>query len=367
MRMNYFMRIGIDVSSIELNKAGVGYFIYSLLNALLEIDKENEYFLYTNKIQNVEEFNIFENVLIKEIKSEKVDFKWIYSVSKVLRKDVELFISPSNFTFAILNRNVIQVVHDLAPIKFPQFFSKKGAIYYRLQLKLEVRRAKKIISPSESTRQELIQFFPRSHEKFFSISAGLHKWVRESISVEDIDNIKRKYNLPDRFLLTTGTLEPRKNHIKMIKAFKTFSRTNPEYFYVIIGKKGWYYKEIFKTVKQLGLGEKVIFLGYVPEEDLKGIYSNASMFSFCSFYEGFGFPPLEAAKFKLPILCSEIDSLKEIFRESVVYCDPNDVDSIESGLQELVETESLDYEKSLKEFTWDHSAEKLLELINKSK
>lgn len=358
------MKIGIDVSTITPTKAGVGYYTFELTKALLEADKENTYLLYTNDIDNVGDFSIYPNAIIVTKKSKKAGLKWIVAISKHANKNVDYFISPANFSFSLFAKNTIQAVHDLAPVKYPKYFSKKGTISYKLQLKLAMKRAKKIVTLLEAIRQELIQYYPDSANKVITIGAGTNDWTKSELSIEEIDLVARKYSLPKKFLLTTGTLEPRKNHVNMIKAFKSFSRMNPDYSYVIVGKKGWYYDEIFKTVTKLKLEEKVMFLGYVPEEDLLAISFSATAFIFCSFYEGFGLPLVEAASLKLPILCSDIASFREIFEDTVEYANPTDTADITRGLRKVIETKNVDYHNRLQNYTWDKTARNLLSIIN---
>lgn len=357
------MRIGVDVSTITENKAGVGYYIFSLIKNLLEIDPNNQYILFTNKLDNIQEFAIHPNAFLYEIPDEKAGLSWIRKIAKVVNKETDIFLSPANFTFSILCKNSIQIIHDLAPIKYPQFFSKKGAILYRLQLEIATRKAKKIITPLEAIRQEIIQQFPLTTEKVLTIGGGAHDWTADEVSVDEILNIKRKYSLPGKFFLTAATLEPRKNHINIIKAFKTFSRSNPDYYYVIVGKKGWFYEEIFKTVEKLGLKDKIIFLGYVPEEDLGGIYKNASAAIFCSFYEGFALPPLEAASFNLPLVLSNISAFKEVFGDLVNYVNAEDTKSIHKGMKEVIQKKRVNYDEVLSKFSWKSTAQKVHAII----
>jgi glycosyltransferase involved in cell wall biosynthesis len=357
------MKIGIDASVITKDKAGVGYFAYSLIHDLLKKDKKNSYTLYTNSADNLTNFLNYQNAKVVEIKSKRPNFSWILKVSRINNKENDIFFSPANFTFAILAKNCIQVVHDLAPIKYPQFFTKRGAIMFRLLLKLALLRALAIVTPLEAIRQEIITYSPKNHFKIHSIGAGFHSWSNQDLDSSYLEKIRKKYNLPEKFFLTTGTLEPRKNHVNIIKAVQTVFKTNPEYKYVIVGKKGWFYDSIFKIVKKLKLYEKVIFLGYIPEEDLAGIYYLSSAFIFCSIYEGFGFPPLEAAIYKKPLVLSDIDSLKEIFGNKIDYVDPNDYLDISKGIRKAILLESNEYPETLKKYTWDNTSKNFLDLL----
>jgi glycosyltransferase involved in cell wall biosynthesis len=357
------MKIGIEISTITPNKAGVGYFTYEITRALAKVGDEHSFVLYSNNLTSAEEFSEISNIEIRLIEHKKPDFGWIRKVSKDANSNVDLFLSPANLSFSIFAKNTTQLVHDLAPIKYPKFFSKKAVISYWLQLELAIRRAKNVATPLESIRQEMIESFPHKMGKIHSIGAGTNDWTIKPITPDGIEQIKRKYSLPEKFILSTGTLEPRKNHVNMIKSFKSFLRMNSEYYYVIVGKKGWFYEEIFKIVEKLKLQDKVIFLGYVEESDLLGISKNASAFMFCSFYEGFGLPLVEAASVGLPIICSDISSFKEILKDSAIYVDPNDTIDIASGLRKVIEQKDINYSEVLKKYTWDNTAKNLLNVM----
>lgn len=361
------MKIGIDVSTITPSKAGVGYFTYEVTSALAKIGSDHSFILYTNNRANIEEFSVPQNFEIKEFPQEVANFSWIRKVSADANKNVDLFLSPANFSFSIFAKNTTQIVHDLAPIKYPQFFAKKAVISYWLQLELAIRKSRNLGTPLEAIRQEMIESFPKKMGKIKAIGAGVNKWTEFSIDESAIEQIKRKYSLPDKYILTTGTLEPRKNHVNMIKAFKSFLRMNSDYFYVIVGKKGWYYEEIFSTVEKLKLQDRVIFLGYVEESDLLGIYKNASGFMFCSFYEGFGLPLVEAASLDLPILCSDIPVFREIFKEKATYANPSDPTDIAGKLRLIVEKDKVDYSEELAKYTWEQTAENILNLMTSGK
>lgn len=380
------MRIGIDTSTISKNKAGVGYFTYSLTKALIENNPDNQYILYTNDYKNLSEFEIYENVEIVEFKSEKPGFNWIRQSAKHANKNTDIFISTANFTFGILCRNCVQIVHDLAPIKYPKFFPSKGVFMYKLLLNLALKRVKAVAVPLESIRDEVIEYYPKIKERIYVIGEGLHVWGASDLSSEKILEVKRKYSLPDKYFLTIGTLEPRKNHKNIIKAFNEFIKNtsytdkntyedqDSQFYYVIAGKKGWFYDEIFSEVKKLKLEKKIIFLSYVPEEDLAAVYANSTVFVFCSFYEGFGLPLLEAASRKLPIVCSDIPQFREIFKNMdsgtknvVNFVDPEDPENILNGLKMAVEQKSVDYNDVLFKYSWENTAKNLNDILQTPK
>lgn len=357
------MKIAIDISIITPSKAGIGYYAHSIIEALAKVDSKNDYTLLTNNKKNSEFYKLPKNFKIVEIPDDKGGLKWIWKASRMARKEgFDLLISPSNFAFAILFPRTIQMVHDLAPIKFPEFFSKKATFIYKILLDLALRRAYKISVLCNTIRDELIEYARFAQSKIFIAGAGLHDWTFVSKSKTEEQRVKKQYKLPSNFLLSVSTLEPRKNHLRMIRAFTELLRDEPDLCYVIVGKKGWYYEEIFETVERLGLEDKVIFAGYVPEEDLPYIFDLAKGFLYCSFYEGFGIPPIEALSRGIPVLCSDIKVLREVMGENALYADPLDYWDIYQKMKELLITKRKKISsEDLDNFSWERCAQNIIE------
>jgi glycosyltransferase involved in cell wall biosynthesis len=350
------MRIAIDITSVDGNKAGIGYYTFELVKTLLREDAcNNNYILLTHSKNTVNWLPKDLSCEILEVKSKRPGFLWILkSYFKLKKEKISVLISPSNFTFGIIFKNTIQTIHDLAPIKHPEFFSKKASLMYKLLLNLYLPRAKVVMTTCKSTYDEIVEYYPRIRERLFITGVGLHAWTKKNISEKEILDISKKYNLPRHYFLSVGTLEPRKNHINMIKAYSLFLKTNPDYRYLIIGKKGWFYKEIFEIVKELNLTDKVIFLGYVPEEDLAAIVKKSSGVLMLNFYEGFGLPAIEAYSFKIPLLLSDIKAFKSIFsNDDVIFSSPDNPEEISRSMELLLAGPQKHYNANIsEEYSW---------------
>lgn len=388
------MKIAIDLSTVTENKAGIGYYASELTKALLKLDKENQYLLYTFNAENLKEFttpestelndnniNSGNNYEIVEIKANRANFRWIFRVlSNMKKKEVDLLISPSLFTFGILFPNTIQIVHDLIPIEFPQFWPKKASLFFKYQLKLEAGNAKAFVTNSNTTTRDLNEAFPVTKDKTYYIGGGLHSWALKEPKSEELARVKAKYNLGDKYFLSVGTLQPRKNYIRQLEAFAKFVsqkretevgedreiKDYQEYQYVIAGGKGWYYDEIFKKIKELGIEDKVKILGYVDEEDLAALYKLSSGLMYASLYEGFVLPCLEAYAMGVPILTADITLMNEELAEKAVYVDPENSEDIFNGLLILKELKHYSPEKEfLKKYSWEEVAKRLITVYEK--
>ena len=350
------MKFGIDGSSITPSKAGIGYYAFSLIQALQELDKENEYYIFTNNLENLSELNLKDNFQAVEIKSERVNFVWILQVVNYLKDNhFDSFLSMGNFSFGILYRKSVQVVHDLAPIKYPQFFTKKGALNYKIQLNLCLKRCKRILTTSQSVKEEIEKYKPFTKGKISVIGFGVHDWVLKESSEEDRQVIIEKYNLPKKFFLSVSTLEPRKNHINTIKAFTEFNKDYPEFHYVIVGKKGWFYDEILKEVETSRAKENIHLLGYVSEGDLGALYDLSKGVIMLSFYEGIGLSAMEGTFRGLPVLVSDIPIFREVVKNNGIFKDPTNLEEILKGLKSLSSAKRKNF-VSKNEYNWERCA-----------
>lgn len=359
------MKIGIDLSPAEKDPAGIGQYSISLFTELGKLDKKNEYFVYSSAPFM---FSNAENVTLKV--NSKLPFsgiRWMYRVSADAKmRNLDLFISPSNHLFTKLFPKTLQFVHDLAPIHYPQYFGKKASMKYRGTLKTAMKDAYKVITISKTVREELAENYNLELNDIEFIYPGLNSWVKTKH--KDPQSVLDKYNLDFDYILTLSTLEPRKNHENMLRAFKTFkTKTLSPLKFVIIGKKGWYYEPIFKLVDELDLIEDVVFLGYVPNQELSPIYEKAKAFMFLSHYEGFGIPPIEAMSLDIPTLVSDIPVFHEAYEDKAFYTNPNNSDKIATSLDEILEKKPKNTsEFILKKYSWEKSASKLLKIINEA-
>jgi len=191
-------------------------------------------------------------------------------------------------------------------------------------------------------------------------------------NMENTEKIKKKYGIEGDYVLYVGTLQPRKNLVRLIEAFNITIKhyNNKTIKLVIAGKKGWMYEEIFEKVKTLGLEKEVIFTGYVADEELPVLYKGAKCFVLVSLYEGFGFPVLEALSFGVPVVVSNVSSLPEIAGNVGVLVDPYDVKDIAQGITKVLRYSNIERQsmiekglKQAKKFSWEKCAKETLEVL----
>ncbi len=355
------MKKGFDISMITKDKAGIGYYASELLKSLLRKDPDN-YFLFTNSENNIPIEFKDRNVIV--IKSKAPGFLWIVKVSWFLvRNKFDLFISPSNFLFGILFPKTIQIVHDLSPVKYPEFFGKSSSLKYKYMLKLAIKRSLFIATNSNTTRQDIIDSYKTKHtSKIRTIGIGLNSWALEEKNEKQMKIVKHKYDLPDNFILSLSTLEPRKNHKNMIRAFADVSKQDDDLFYVIAGKKGWLFDDIFELVKNLKLEHKIKFIGYVDEKDLASLIDLSKLLLYVSIWEGVGMPPMEALIRNKPVVVSDLKVFKEFLESKAVFVDPSSPESIKKGIDIGLKSDVKNVYDLLDEYSWEKVSDNLINL-----
>jgi len=240
-------------------------------------------------------------------------------------------------------------------------------LYRKMVNLLAARNADAIVTVSESSKQDIIRLLNVTASKINVIYPGLDRRFQPAqIKESETERLRKKYGLPERFVLFVGQIQPRKNIGRLLEAFSLVRRKHQSLKLVIVGKQGWMYQQVFATIENLGLKQAVVFTGYADDRDLPGIYRLAEVFAFPSLYEGFGFPILEAMGCGVPVITSDSSSLGEIAHGAAMLVDPKNVKEIEYTLDRCLSDPNL--QKKLREqglrraarFTWTHCAEQTL-------
>jgi glycosyltransferase involved in cell wall biosynthesis len=376
------MRIGIDcrrILDLKHNQAaGVGYYTYYLIKNLLKIDKTNQYFLFLYdariNLDDLKQDNVqivyfpgLENI-------GKIPFfyhHWfIPHILKLYRLD--LYHNPAYvIPFFYFGKSVI-TIHDMAYYKNPAWFPGHQFFNTRILTPFSIWKAKKIIAVSESTKKDTIKYFKVKKVKIKVILEGIDDYCNIAVDENKIDD-KLKFSSP--YFLALGTLEPRKNLVRLIQSFDKFLQENPDsnFKLVLAGKKGWKYEPIFEAIKALKLEDKVIWVGYVTLPEKIFLLRHAYCLVFPSLYEGFGLPILEAMNMGVSVVTSNVSSIPEIVIDNAVLIEPEDVESIKDGLNKIYRNQEL-RQKLIergrgiaRHFTWEKSAQKTLELFESLK
>lgn len=370
------MKIAIDTSYIQTKSAGYGHHTNELVNTLLKYGNEHSYTLFGwsysldfERIYRIKQPNV--KIKVAKIPGFIKRFYWntlrFPNISRFIG-DFDIFHSIEPLLPPVGNKKKIITVHDLAFKKFPQFFESNVLSWEKYIVK-NILLADAIIVQSQQTKSDLIEIYKANEEKIHIIHLPINSIFLEKKEKNLESLIRNTYNLNKPFILFVGTVEPRKNIIKLIKAFEYINESqNLDVDLVIVGKKGWKCKEIFRTINDSSEAHKIRYLNYVPEEHLAEIYRLALMFVYPSIYEGYGVPVLEAMASGTPVITSNTSSLKEIAAGVSILVDPNNVKELAEAIFKLYENKNLRDEFStkglrrVKQFDDRTVAEKLLNI-----
>lgn len=258
----------------------------------------------------------------------------------------------------------ITIFHDMAYKVFPETVRSRTKMMLDSNMEQACRRADAILTVSEFSKSEILKYFPVDPDKITVMPLGIRtERFHIGYTEEQKAAVRDQYHLPEEYLLYLGTLEPRKNIVRLVEAYGALKQKKPDIPPLILaGRKGWMYDSIFVRIQELGLEDSVWSTGYVDNEAVPILIAGAEAFLFPSIYEGFGMPPLEAMACGTPVLTSQVSSLPEVAGDCAVLVDPFSVESIEEGIRQLVENPALRRELSEKgrkraaQFTWNRSA-----------
>lgn len=360
------MKILVSGLSINQKKAGTGQYGFNLINALEKDRIGHDISVVLQKGIHVKNKSIIERGPYKKSMLRILDEQFLLPL--IYRKyDLIHHIDYSSAVFS--KKDFVLTVHDLSYYEYPETFTKFSGAFKRSLASIGIYKAKKVIVSSENTKRDMIKYFPKAEEKIEVIYPGRPGYKR----IEDkktIDKTIRKYGLGGQYILGVGTLEPRKNIERLIEAFREVAKHNKEIKLALVGKKGWLYEPIFEKIAYWNLQDRIIWTGYVPDEDMPVIYSGAKIFVYPSIYEGFGLPPLEAMSCGVPVITSNVSSLPEVVGDAAVLINPMEVGQIKDAILTLLHDEELT-EKLIakginqsKKFDWHVSAQKVVDIYN---
>ncbi|MBU4082610.1 glycosyltransferase family 4 protein [Patescibacteria group bacterium] len=377
------MNIGIDIRVLARGaRTGVEEYAINLLSELLPLNKGVNYKLFYNAFRKAELNYPWLSLDNVHLKDSRIPNRFFFAVARYLNAPkidkllggIDVYFNP-HFFVAPVSRGCRKVItfHDLSFEHYPEFFSKRKRLWqnFLMNAKREAEKADKIIAVSKSTKADLVNLYGVDERKIEVIYSGVSERFREMSNVEKLERIKKKYNLPDKFILYFGTIEPRKNIVGIIKAFELLKK-DKSLKLVIAGTKGWLYKDIFKAAQNSKYSQDIFFTGFVEDADKPFLYNLAELFVYPSFFEGFGFPPLEAMACGLPVIVSCNSSLPEVVGKAALMVDPANIDELAWAMEIALNDQELRKRiiaaglEQAKKFSWRECAEKTMAVLGKT-
>ncbi len=282
-------------------------------------------------------------------------------------KKPDVVFSPTHYLPRFVNIPRVIAVMDVSYLSYPELFRREDLHKLIHWTAYSVRHAARIITISEFSKRAIIEAYHVPADRVTVAYPALTDWQNKlpMATTETTRNTERRY------ILTVGTLQPRKNFTRLIEAFSKLNETDISL--VIVGKKGWLYEEILAAPKRFGVEHRVKFMDFVPDDELPELYKNAACFVLPSLYEGFGLPVLEAMSYGIPVVVSNVSSLPEIAGDAGIYVEPENVESITRGLETALTEKSADRTKRITggkkraaEFTWERAADQVMRVLSEA-
>lgn len=380
------MKIGFDLSRYFDRSAGVGVYAANLLKALARIDSRNEYVAYSFfygclppnwKDRGIaQEFQEFHNIRFARLGGISPKKKW--QDASIMKKeallgDVDVMHSTAYALPELFSSRLVVTIHDLSFLIFPEFHTPENYSQVLSNLIYLNSRPEMVICDSEATKKDTIKYFHVPEQKLEVVHLGVDGIFFGQRKTEEIEDVLHKYGLSQGYLLCVSSIEPRKNFERIIRVFGQMKKQDRyrELRLVCVGGKGWKNTDIYRLVKELGLEESIIFLGYLSQKELPLVYRGAKIFLYPSLYEGFGLPVLEAMASGVPVVTSNLSSLPEVASNAAALVDPYSEKRLFEAVDGLLENISRQKELvgegliNARKFSWEETARKTLAIYEK--
>jgi len=325
---------------------GLGNYSREIIRMMASNYPENEYFLYTPKVEPNARLNFLsEHQQVKTVTPQSKYFTALWRsrgvVADLKRDGIELYHGLSHELPIGIGRSGIKsvvTIHDLIFMRFPQYFGFVSRKIYAAKIKYACKHADVVIAVSEKTKADLVQLLKVHPEKITVLYQGCDDIFGVKQSAEKIAEVSAKYQLPEQYILNVGTIEPRKNLMLLAKAFLFLPKDTR---LVIIGKQGNYFERVREYIVQHKLADRVLFIANVSFADLPAIYQGAQLFVYPSRYEGFGIPVLEALVSGVPAIAAKGSCLEEAGGPDSLYVDPDDETDLTEKIRLVLDDEKL--------------------------
>ena len=370
------MRIAIGVESAYENLTGVGVYVRQLVRCLAGMDHRNDYTLFTSATyrdkprMDMPVNERFRRRCVglphKVCQALWLSVNWPPVNRYIGEHDVYHCVTP--MVFPAKGGRYIVTVHDLAAMLRPQLCHRQHHQASRMQHQRMLRRADHFVAVSEWTKRDMVEYLKLDPKRITVIPEGVRAGFKV-VEPSEVEAVRTKYSLMAPYFLLVGDLNPRKNHVRVVRAFARLRvRTKEPISLVFAGPLGYRSGRTLHEVRVLGLSDRVKFLGYVPDPDVVALMNGASALVFTSLYEGFGLPILEAMACETPVITSNVSSMPEVAGDAALLVDPTSEVEIADAMRQVI-TDPKTCEdlvqrgrKRSRMFTWERAARQHLEL-----
>jgi glycosyltransferase involved in cell wall biosynthesis len=366
------VRIAIDAHAVGAKLGGNESYAVNLIEALSQIDSANDYTIYVTTTEARERFsNRWPNFKVRSTLPHTPLIRIPLTLSAELRKHPVDVLHVQFTSPPFCPCPVVVSIHDLSFEHLPETFKRRSRTQLRLTVRHSARRAARILSLSEHTRQDIIKTYGIEAERITAIPLAAPDHFRAVTDNRELQRVRHNYGIDRDYILTVGSIQPRKNLARLFKAYASLrGDCSPDKLpkLVLVGKCAWLYDDTLRVLDELGVRDTVVLTGYVPESDLPALYSGALCFVYPSIFEGFGLPPLEAMKCGAPVVVGNKTSLPEVVGDAALAVDPFDPQAIASAIKRLMDNPALRKQLSVRgqeragAFSWRETARQTLKV-----
>ncbi len=373
------MLVGIDGNEANVfQKVGVNVYAYEIIKNLRKLSENPE-----NKLRLIV---YLKEKPLSDMPEETANFKYkiinganFWILTKLMpylwftNEKPDIFFAPSHYLPVFVPMPQVCSIMDVGYLEFSEQFTLIDFWQLKLWSAISILTAKRVISISKSTKDDIVRHYPFAESKIYVTPLGFDRsQFNLKISQKDVRRVKNKYSIVDDYVLYLGTLKPSKNVESLAQAFSMLNDKLQmlNLKLVIAGKKGWLYESIFNKVKDLGLSDRVIFTDFIPEDDKPALIKGAKVLAIPSFWEGFGLDALNAMACGVVVVASNVGSLPEVVGSAGIAVDPYSINSIAEGLKKVLSMSKSDYNKQVslglaqaKKFSWEKTAKATLEIL----
>jgi len=364
------LRIAIDAHSVGTRLAGNETYAVNLIEALAQIDQTNSYTLYVTKREAVERFKgRWPNFSVVRTLPHSPLVRIPITLSAALRKSPVDVLHVQFTAPPMVPCPVVVSIHDLSFEHLPETFNRRSRIQLRLTVRRSARKAARILTLSESVRQDIVNTYHLPESRITTIPLAAAPHFQRITNEKDLQRVRHNYGIEGDYILSVGSIQPRKNLRRLVHAYSLLQEARPRVklpTLVLVGKKAWLYGETLRAIEQSGVGDQVLLTDYVSEEDLPALYSGALAFVYPSYFEGFGLPPLEAMQCGTPVIVGDRTSLPEVVGDAGLLVNPFDESEIAAALARLIDDPNLRQNLRVKgmqraaKFSWHETARRTL-------
>jgi glycosyltransferase involved in cell wall biosynthesis len=370
------LHIAIDAHSVGAQLAGNETYAVNLIEALAEIDQVNHYTLYVTKKAAIDRFDgRWANFKVKQTLPHTPLVRVPLTLSAELRRHPVDLLHVQYTAPPFSPCPIVATIHDLAFEHLPETFTRRSRMQLRQTVRRTARRAARVLALSEFSRRDIIETYGVDPKRVDVTPLAAPPHFAPVTNETELKRIRKYYGIDADYILSLGSIQPRKNLIRLIEAYSCLRRLRPESKLprlVLAGGRGWLDREIFRAAERNDFGKDILFIGYVPEQDLPALYSGAVCFVYPSYFEGFGLPVIEAMQCGVPVIAGNRTSLPEVTGRAGLLFDPFDTRALSEAMTRVIDDS--DYRSQLRaqglkranDFNWKTTAQLTLQAYERA-